>query len=506
MEMLHHILLGIFKYVRNIFFSQIGDMSQTAQEINALAKLLGKFFARQSDRDLPKTNFTKGIKEGKIMAKEFSGVMLLIAAILQTTGGREMLRTKRGQQFKLSEKIDDWSLLVETLLEWEDFLKLPKMKIKHVKRLREKHKFLMFLLKTVADRTDGAGWSIPKFHGILHLVDDILNFGVPMNVDTGANESHHKLTKLCAKLTQRDVSVFESQTTERLVEFLLLELAMAELDGKTLWQYFVLDQDRGAPHNEQCATDVPSVVTTGAEMEVDHDEDEQQITMKYANSKQHDSWSTRVKTYLYELKQKVETKGLQGLKIRTEHKRHGHIFRAHPNYRQKGPWNDWALFNFGNTAWGPALIWCFLDFSMAPDNFSLQFRGSSVKKGVYAVVESTVYEDRMPQKKTEKPKNSNRRPQKKQKKEVNPESKGSPLFKPIVMHTMSNEEGGDGMPLLSLVDVELIVSPCCVIPDLGSQNIFRYLLLTPRSEWSKLFIKWMKQPHKYDKEEMEDDE
>ena len=87
MEMLHHILLGIFMYCRNCFFAQIGPDSAVAQSINALAKILGKFFARQCDRDLPKTNFTKGIKEGKIMGKEYSGVVLLIAAILQTAKG-----------------------------------------------------------------------------------------------------------------------------------------------------------------------------------------------------------------------------------------------------------------------------------------------------------------------------------------------------------------------------------------------------------------------------------
>ena len=27
----------------------------------------------------------------------------------------------------------------------------------------------------------------------------------------------------------------------------------------------------------------------------------------------------------------------------TEYKQNDEIFRAHPNYRQKGPWNDWAM-------------------------------------------------------------------------------------------------------------------------------------------------------------------
>jgi hypothetical protein len=206
MELLHHILLGIFKYCRDQFFIQIGLKSEAAKEINALAKVLGRFFARQSDRDLPKTQFAKGIFEGKIMGKEFSGVMLLIAAILHTTYGKELLKAKKKHFSK--GQLADWALLVETLLEWEAYLKLPRMEKKHLKRLKQKHRYIMFLMKRIMKRTKGVGFKFMKFHGILHLVMDIFNFGVAAGLDTGSNESHHKLTKLCAKLTQRDVSEF----------------------------------------------------------------------------------------------------------------------------------------------------------------------------------------------------------------------------------------------------------------------------------------------------------
>ena len=37
-----------------------------------------------------------------------------------------------------------------------------------------------------------------------------------MNVDTGSNETHHKTTKIAAKLTQKDITTFEKQTSDRL--------------------------------------------------------------------------------------------------------------------------------------------------------------------------------------------------------------------------------------------------------------------------------------------------
>ena len=163
-EMLHHILLGMFKYTITGFREQIGPSSATCDEINALAKEYGKLFQHQSDRDLPKTNFGKGIFQGKIMGKEYSGVLLVVAVILQSTLGRKLL--KKVQNFKEDVLIDDWSLLVETMLQWEAFLKLDEMEKNHVKRLEHKNRYLMFLIKKVLKRTKGMGLDTMKFHQI----------------------------------------------------------------------------------------------------------------------------------------------------------------------------------------------------------------------------------------------------------------------------------------------------------------------------------------------------
>ena len=65
----------------------------------------------------------------------------------------------------------------------------------------------------------------------MHAADDILNFGV----DTGANESGHKPAKKAAMLTQRIEEKFNYQTAQRLQETHLLELALAEIQGKCMW-------------------------------------------------------------------------------------------------------------------------------------------------------------------------------------------------------------------------------------------------------------------------------
>lgn len=195
-ELLHAILLGIFKYARDCFFAQMGPKSLTAGEINSLSQMIGRLFTRQADRNKPRTKFAKGIMKGKLMAKEYTGVLLVMAGILRCHEGQAILKKARKKNFREDWLIKDWILLVETLLQWEAYLMSDQMDKKHVTRLQKKNRFVMFLLKKVGNRVKGMGFKVMKFHAIIHLADDILMFGVPMNVDTGSNESHHKTTKV----------------------------------------------------------------------------------------------------------------------------------------------------------------------------------------------------------------------------------------------------------------------------------------------------------------------
>jgi hypothetical protein len=114
MEMLHQILLGIFKYTRNCFFEQIGKASQLANKINALAQEYGVVFGRQSGRNLPKCKFKQGIWKGKLMAKEYRGVLMVMATILCLSKDIQALMTRK--YFRPSHVIRDWLHLVEMLL------------------------------------------------------------------------------------------------------------------------------------------------------------------------------------------------------------------------------------------------------------------------------------------------------------------------------------------------------------------------------------------------------
>ena len=495
-EMLHAIQLGIFKYTRDIFFESIGESAQVAHDINGLARVYGKLLSHQSDRSLPNTNFSKGIKDGKLMAKDYRGVLLVMAAVIRSTKGREMLGTKRN--FRQETLIDDWQLLVELLLEWEAYLCLPEMKLKHVKRLDKKHRYIMYVMKKVANRTKGMGLNIMKFHAIVHLMDDIIHHGVPLEADTAGNESHHKIAKVAARLTQRNEAHFIYQVAVRMYEFLILDLAIHEIEnGRRISDYFDIFSDESiaemdiSSENSNEMTEASGkeelIVTDDAKITVFFDE-EQQAPGFELQSKSKFVEKTQMNTELLEfllglqdlLSDYLPTKSLD---IFTRHKRGDNIFHGHPNYRGQGPWRDWAVVQWEGYGELPCHICCFVVLDSVPASRNgFEYGGVRLKNATYAVVESVELE------------------------EDEEELGKSDLFVPLIKEVAGVDDLGNVLGRkFYLAETEAIVRPCAVIPDIGGDRN-RYFLVKGREEWHKEFIAWVERPHHDDDMNEEEEE
>ena len=477
-ELLHAFLLGIFKYLRDIFFELIGRTSESAKLINALAKIYGKLFARQSDRTLPSTNFSRGIQVGKLMAKDYRGVLLVMLAIIRSSKGQAIL--KRLRNFKEVSDIPDWILLVELMLEWESYLNEPRMYMKHVKRLEKKHRYIMYIMRRVAQREAGMGLKLVKFHMILHIWEDIIQFGVPLEFDTAANEQHHKSSKRAARRTQRAADTFNFQTAVRLVEYELLDLAMAEIeDGLIAWEMNYSDESKDSDKTSTSSAGIGREVSTGETgIQVLRDDDGQstyklRTKSKYSNKTR---WNSELVAWLLALQDKVQgyipTKFMP---IWTNHQRKGQMFRGHPNFRGKGPWRDWAWIDWGGD-YGklPCHIWCFLELERMPKGRdALEYGGICLKDGTYAVVETSKIEEDVQ------------------------ELGSSDLMMPVNKDAVMDGKGEVQQRIFYLADVEAIVDPCCCIPDIGGPKN-RYFVVKPRNQWSDLFIKWIEDPHNLD--------
>jgi len=122
-------------------------------------------------------------------------------------------------------------MLLGTLLQWVEWLNITTMHMKDVQHCPKKQQCIMQLIKKISGREVGMGLKTTKFHCILHMVEDMLARGVPLEVDTSFNEMHHKPFKMVTALTQKGTSKFEEQVHARLEEVHPLALAEQEMEG-----------------------------------------------------------------------------------------------------------------------------------------------------------------------------------------------------------------------------------------------------------------------------------
>jgi hypothetical protein len=316
-------------------------------------------------------------------------------------------------------------------------------------------------------------FNVRKFHAIIHLFLDILMFGVPMVVDTGSNESHHKTTKVAAKLTQKDIKTFEKQTSDRCDDFEVLDLACEEAEGRALWAYF-------EGHEHKDIVEKENIDTIGGMMFIVHWDDEDNAVKPYIKTEMKNKdivqFNTEFIEYVYFMEAKLlEAEVIEFLEIKSEHIRSGQMFRAHPNYRGKGVWRDWVMIHWdeGNS---PAQIWGDVDLREIPHGRIVKIDDTnSVTHGVYAIVESTTY--------------------------VEEDQPLSDIFIPLELDVTSRSaEGFVNSRKFYVVDVETFMDPLVVIPDIGTPD--QYLMMKPRATWADDFVSWIELPHRHDKIEM----
>ena len=466
-DMLHTVLLGTFKRSTECFFDQLGKTSKTAEAVNDLSKEYGELLDRQSDRNMPKTKFSTGVLHGKIMGKEHEGILLCLATVLYSSLGKQILaghHGRFGEKDDGSEKnIRDWLQVIGLLLGWLQWLKSPKLLKVHIEAARIKHRNLMHMVKKTFRRAKGMGMKIPKFHLILHICDDILYFGIPAALDTGTNESHHKLTKKDALVTQKQEKTFVYQTSVRGEEMLLLAYAGEELDGRPLWEYY-----DGHYHPSPKEPPAPEPHTGGSSYILHYEEDTDTVSL-VSKRKVKDARGLYIETDFVEYVDVLQDKVydyVPEIQVRTEHKREGEIFRAHTQC-YGGIWRDWVLVDWSDEVDNCARLWGFVDLSKLPENSGINFAGySNLQPGVYAICEYAEYE-------------------------VDADANMlHNLFVPL--RKQVGRIVNDSVTKLKfyLVDVETFVGPVTVVPDVGGQPN-SYIMVKNRAEWLDDFHDWL---------------
>jgi hypothetical protein len=248
-EILHMVLLGWFKYAIESFFVQAGSQTgETVKSYNTLCNNIGRQLQRQSDRKVPRTMFRKGFSTTpNLKGHEYRGCLLVILISLYTSRYQEIfstpvqtkkVRLKKGKPKRCHSKkgrlgdinrIKDWKLLVSSLLQWHEWLKKPFISRESARKSGKATSWLMRTMKTVAPRHTGMKNNTIKMHLVHHIGEDILDFGVPQNVNSAFAESAHiHLAKITSKNTQRRPETFTLQAAERYVENLTIERSHIE--------------------------------------------------------------------------------------------------------------------------------------------------------------------------------------------------------------------------------------------------------------------------------------
>ncbi|KAI2491466.1 hypothetical protein MHU86_23103 [Fragilaria crotonensis] len=102
-----------------------------------------------------------------------------------------------------------------------------------VKRSHVAVQWLMRVVAEVAPRPGAMGNNTIKTHLVLHLCEDILDHGVPENVNSSYAESAHiPLAKVTSRNTQKRAVSFTKQAAHRYIENLVVSLASADMDTK----------------------------------------------------------------------------------------------------------------------------------------------------------------------------------------------------------------------------------------------------------------------------------
>jgi len=168
----------------------------------------------------------KGEREGKAKKKKAK------------TKAKKSIPTHPDHNLRFECHVSDWILAVSSLLQWHQWMKQPEMPRHQVVKSQYAVQWLMRNVANVCPRQTGMGNNTIKNHLVLHIYEDILDHGVPENVNSAYAESAHiPLSKMTARNTQKRAKTFTKQAAERYVENLAISSAVYDMEcNHPAWQ------------------------------------------------------------------------------------------------------------------------------------------------------------------------------------------------------------------------------------------------------------------------------
>ena len=240
----------------------------------------------------------------------------------------------------------------------------------------------MEMCKTRIPTPHSDKWNFPKFHELLHIIEDISRFGAPINYSAERPESLLiPAAKQPGRRSQKRHATYVQQAARCLSSSYMI-LRVHE-------QMFPLP----AARTQSLETGNDNIVqgtgqATCATLWTTRDATTKRRTLTVSWHTRYDKTKLSNKCQLPERLLSFMSKEF-GDKIQfcTEYRRGGHIFRCHPNYQSDGPIFDWMTVLFDDNKIYPSiLVAVVVGVDNSPEPYQLVVQCTTQKTGTKSVL------------------------------------------------------------------------------------------------------------------------
>lgn len=343
-ETLHAFRKGMIEMVTLLVIDNVPVSKRAA--LDSLAIRFHRTHRQTYRKAYPATDFSNGITNlTRISASERLGLVFLLVILAQYDEGWALLDNALGAR-PTAISLRDVLNTFEALLCFDAWLNQPtywKME-DHAASKISVAKSIRILLRMCKERIplkDGKTWKFPKFHELLHILEDMERFGATMNYCAQRPESLLiPVAKQPGRRAQKrhDGSEYELQAAQRLSYSLLIDSMYTQI-----WEPLPADNvamlmagDTSDNTNEIFqssgqATFCTLSRLTGGPLQV------------FWDAKTHKDLMRQPAALLHFL---FDTFGPDNVQYCTEYVRDIYTFRCHPCYQSAGPIYDWMLIAY----------------------------------------------------------------------------------------------------------------------------------------------------------------
>ena len=339
-ETLHAFRKGLIEKVTFLVIKNVPVSKQA--RLDALAIKFHRTHRQTYRRVYPATDFSNGVTNlTKISAAERVGLMFLFVILSQYDEGWEILASALNQTSRM--QLRDVIAVFEALLCFDQWLNMAtywriENSVEAKLQVQTSIRTLLSMCKQHIPLAKNKTWKYPKFHELLHIVEDIERFGAPINYCAQRTEALLiPVAKEPGRRAQKrhQGSSYEQQAAQRLSYSLMITEVHSRIWG----------------------TEIPSSHTDPA-MDTQFDttiiESTGQATFatltRDCKQQLHVRWNTTTDVSLMQLPMSLLefmwNEFGPTVRFCTEYVRDVYTFRCHPAYQSDNAMNDWMLVNY----------------------------------------------------------------------------------------------------------------------------------------------------------------